>query len=72
MPDVTQKDTKPMGQKVTIADTEKILGLSKRSVRRLITTGQLRAYKLGALVRIDVDDIDRMLAASEVVPSGKP
>jgi excisionase family DNA binding protein len=61
-----------VGQKVTIDDTMRELNLSKRSVRRLISDGELRAYKLRGAVRIDRDDIERMLRANQVVPDGKP
>jgi excisionase family DNA binding protein len=47
------------------------LGCSKRHVRRLISTGQLRAYRVGkdsSLVRIDRSDLDKVLVP--LVPSG--
>ncbi|AFC54277.1 helix-turn-helix domain-containing protein [Mycobacterium paraintracellulare] len=61
-----------MGQKVTIDDTMRELSISKRTVRRLISGGKLRAYKIGGSVRIDLDDINAMLSANVVVPDGKP
>jgi excisionase family DNA binding protein len=48
------------------------LGISKRSLRRLISNGQLPAYRIGngtALVRIDSDDLAKVV--HPVVPNGK-
>ncbi|WP_082147543.1 helix-turn-helix domain-containing protein [Mycobacterium nebraskense] len=62
-----------MGQKVTLDAAAKELSISLRGVRRLISGGDLRAYKVGRqCVRIDRDDIERMLASNVVVPDGKP
>ncbi|BBY38475.1 hypothetical protein MMAN_26090 [Mycobacterium mantenii] len=62
-----------MGQKITLAAAADELGISKRSVRRLISNGELRAYKIGRsgqLVRIDRDDLATVMC--QVVPNGKP
>jgi excisionase family DNA binding protein len=59
-----------MGKKITLNATADELGISLRSVRRLITGGKLRAYKIGKhSVRVDVDDIDKVL--KPVIPDGK-
>ncbi|CQD10668.1 phiRv2 prophage protein [Mycobacterium europaeum] len=61
-----------MGQKLTIDAAADELGISRRSLRRLITSGQLRAYRIGTgnhLVRIDRDDLSTLL--NPVVPNGK-
>jgi excisionase family DNA binding protein len=53
-----------MGGKVSIDDAAAELGISKRIVRRLITAGDLVAYRVGSLpqiTRIDVDDLDKLL-----------
>ncbi|ORB07400.1 hypothetical protein BST30_08000 [Mycobacterium mantenii] len=63
----------PVGQKITLAAAADELGISKRSVRRLISNGELRAYKIGRsgqLVRIDRDDLATVMC--QVVPNGKP
>lgn len=51
-----------MGKKVTLDATAEDLGISVRGVRRLISSGELRAYRVGKhSVRIDVDDIAAVL-----------
>jgi excisionase family DNA binding protein len=51
-----------MGKKVSLRKTGDELGISQRGVRRLISSGELRAYRVGrAAIRIDVDDIAAVL-----------
>jgi excisionase family DNA binding protein len=60
-----------MGKMVNIDAAADQLGISKRSVRRLISSGELTAYRIGkmvATVRIDSDDLDKLL--KPVVPNG--
>ncbi len=46
------------------------LGVSKRSLRRLISSGDLPAYRVGAgLVRVRPDDLEKVL--KPVIPNGK-
>jgi excisionase family DNA binding protein len=46
------------------------LSMSKRALRRLISTGELPAYRVGrGLVRIKAADLDGVL--KPVVPNGK-
>lgn len=52
-----------MGQLLTIQQAHERLAISKRSLRRLISTGELPAYRVGSLpqaVRIDSDDLDTL------------
>jgi excisionase family DNA binding protein len=60
-----------MSRKITIEAAANELGVSRRSVRRLITSGQLRAFKIGrgSLIRIDRDDLASVI--HPVVPNGK-
>jgi excisionase family DNA binding protein len=60
-----------MGQKITLAETAERLGVSKDSVRRLISSGELRAYRIGnqQSVRVDTDDLAAVL--KPIVPNGK-
>jgi excisionase family DNA binding protein len=52
----------PHGKKISLRATGDELGISLRGVRRLISSGELRAYKVGkGAVRIDVDDIAAVL-----------
>jgi excisionase family DNA binding protein len=58
-----------MGKKVTLQYIADHLGVSLRTARRLVTDGELKAYKVGGhLVRIDVDDIAAVLRP--IVPNG--
>ena len=47
---------------LTLADAADRLGVSTATVRRRITDGQFRAFRMGSrLIRIRVADLDRML-----------
>lgn len=60
-----------MGQKLTVDEAAEALRISLRGVRRLISSGELRAYRVGSTVsvRVDTDDIAALL--NPVVPDGK-
>jgi excisionase family DNA binding protein len=60
-----------MGRKMISMDAAaEQLGVSVRTVRRLISHGKLRAYRIGTdIVRIDSDDLDGVL--TPVVPTGR-
>jgi excisionase family DNA binding protein len=59
-----------MGRKLSLDAVAEELGISKRSVRRLISSGELRAYRIGrAAIRIDSDDLAAVL--TPVIPDGK-
>lgn len=59
-----------MGKKISLDKTAEELGVSVRTVRRLISRGELRAYRIGTdIVRIDSDDIASVL--KPVTPTGK-
>jgi excisionase family DNA binding protein len=58
-----------VGKKISMDATAKELGISTRGVRRAISSGQLRAYKIGKLIRIDTDDIGAVLRMSTIIPS---
>ena len=49
---------------LTIEDVARRIVSSDRHVRRLIKRGELPAHRIGKLVRISEDDLDRYLAAS--------
>jgi excisionase family DNA binding protein len=46
----------------TIAETGEILNCSRRTVRRLIESGELRAHRIRGLIRISDADIAAYLA----------
>jgi excisionase family DNA binding protein len=60
-----------MGKKLTLDQAADELGTSLRTVRRLVSTGQLPAVKVGnsRLIRVDRDDLDKLL--KPVTPNGK-
>jgi excisionase family DNA binding protein len=60
-----------MGQKMKIDAAAEEMNTSSRTIRRLISDGQLRAYRLGrsTVIRIDRDDLLKLLRP--VVPNGK-
>jgi excisionase family DNA binding protein len=60
-----------MGQKIKIDAAAEEMNTSSRTIRRLISDGQLRAYRLGrsSVVRIDRDDLLKLLRP--IVPNGK-
>ena len=49
---------------LTIDDVARRIVSSDRHVRRLIKRGELPAHRIGKLVRISPDDLERYLAAS--------
>lgn len=58
-----------MGKKITMNAAADELGISLRGVRRLISSGELKAYRVGRQsVRVDVDDIQTAL--KPIVPDG--
>jgi excisionase family DNA binding protein len=59
-------------KKLTLNEAADELGVSKRTLRRLISSGQLPAVRIGigtAIVRIDPDDLANVI--HPVVPNGK-
>jgi excisionase family DNA binding protein len=60
-----------MGKKITLDDAADQLGVSKRTVRRLISNGDLRGWRLGRtrVVRVDADEVSKAL--QPIVPNGK-
>ena len=47
----------------TIRETAVILSVSRKTIRRLIGSGDLIAYRVGRLWRIRADDLDAFLAS---------
>lgn len=54
-----------MGQKISLDAAADELTVSKCSIRRLISSGQLRAFRVGNanIIRVDRDDLDALLCA---------
>jgi excisionase family DNA binding protein len=53
---------------VSLAEAARALGVSERTVRRLIAKRQLPAYKVGGQWRVDLDEVREALR-SAVIPS---
>lgn len=45
-----------------------VLGVVPRTVYRLINDGQLPGYKIGRVVRVRSDDLERYLDSARIVP----
>jgi excisionase family DNA binding protein len=60
-----------MTKKLTLDQAAEELGASLRTVRRLVSSGQLPAVRIGnsRTIRIDRDDLEKVL--KPVVPNGK-
>ncbi len=59
---------------LSYAATATVLGISERSVKRIIATGDLRPVKIGGSSRIRVEDVDGFidrLTAESLTPSTK-
>jgi excisionase family DNA binding protein len=56
-----------MGQKVSLEAAAKHVGMSKRSIERLIESGQLPAYRVADIraIRVDLDDLEKLLKPIE-------
>jgi excisionase family DNA binding protein len=59
-----------MGQKVSLDEAAKHVGMSKRSIERLIERGQLAAYRVADIraIRVDLDDLEKLLNPIERQP----
>jgi len=49
-----------------VAEVAAVLGVSTRTVRRLIKAGELVAYRINRQVRVDVESVTRLLEASRI------
>ncbi len=60
-----------MGKKISLDAAAEVLGVHKRTVRRLVSSGQLAAYRVGktTIIRVDSNDVAAML--TPVVADGK-
>jgi excisionase family DNA binding protein len=65
---VIDVDTKP--HYLNTFEAAEILGCSQRTVYRLIADGRLRCFKPTGRLRFRFDDVQALIAATEVVPAG--
>lgn len=49
---------------LSVEEVAKRLGISMRTVRRLIGDGAIPTHRIGRSVRVSEDDLDRYIAAS--------
>ena len=52
----------------SLAEAAERTGISTRTLRRHIASGKLTAYRCGRLIRLDPEDVDRMMVR---VPNGR-
>ena len=62
----------PREQPLTIPEAADLIGVSPRTARRLITAGELRAYRVGRLVRVREADANAFVAARFLVAPAGP
>jgi excisionase family DNA binding protein len=55
--------TAPTRQLLTVWQTAERLTVSEKTVRRLISSGNLPALRVGAQLRVDADELERWLYA---------
>ncbi len=57
-----------MGERVSITEASRILGVAPNTVRKLISSGELRAYKIkGVLgIRVEREDVEALITPVEV------
>jgi excisionase family DNA binding protein len=53
---------------VSLAECAKALGVSERTVRRLISQRRLPAYKVGGQWRVDVQEVKECLRSAVIPP----
>lgn len=54
---------------VSLAECARALGVSERTVRRLVTAGRVPAYKVGSQWRVDMDEVWEALRSAVIPPS---
>jgi excisionase family DNA binding protein len=53
---------------MSLAECAKALGVSERTVRRLISQRRLPAYKVGGQWRVDLDEVREALRSAVIPP----
>jgi excisionase family DNA binding protein len=54
---------------MSLAECAKALGVSERTIRRLIAKRQLPAYRVGGQWRVDLDEVRACLRSAVIPPS---
>jgi excisionase family DNA binding protein len=55
-------------QLLSLAECARALGVSERTVRRLVTQRRVPAYKVGGQWRVDVDEVKACLRSAVIPP----
>lgn len=58
MPDHARKPAKRL---VSLAEAARYWDVSPRTVRRRIADGSLRGFKIGRLVKVDINEVDSLI-----------
>ena len=53
----------------SLADASNYVDCNERTLRRHIAAGDLRAYRLGRLVRVDLNELDQLMRP---IPTARP
>lgn len=53
---------------LSVGEVALTLGVSERTVRQLISDGQLRAYRLRNRIRVAISSLDKMRIEQEIRP----
>jgi excisionase family DNA binding protein len=59
-----QRDQRDQGQLLDVPAVARRLDVSEKTVRRLIARGELRAHRIGRLLRISEEELRRLIDAS--------
>jgi excisionase family DNA binding protein len=54
---------------VSLAECAKALGVSERTIRRLVTARRVPAYRVGGQWRVDLDEVRACLRSAVIPPS---
>lgn len=60
------------GRLISVDEAAERIGISTRTVRRLVQQRKLRHLRFGRLIRLNVWDVDSFLASATVEPIEKP
>jgi excisionase family DNA binding protein len=53
---------------VSLAEAARALGVSERTVRRLVTAGRIPAYRVGSQWRVDLEEVREALRSAVIPP----
>ena len=65
---MAQADPKPAIQWLSSQQASERLGVTLRTLYRLIDTGQLPAYKIGRVIRLQAQEVEDFIAGARIEP----